>query len=140
MKDYVKLEIFLSKNLIEEIHKVVEYRNVKSLIYTPTNKERSVEEFVKGATVHQVRNMQKQNRLSGIEELTKPFSIKNKFKEFADFKNITQKMVSEATGIALSNINNIWNNKTQPSLDYFLRLWFVLGCPPFEKILYREEA
>lgn len=140
MKDYVKLEIFLSKSLIEEIQKVVEYRNVKSLIYTPTNKERSIEEFVKGATVHQVRNMQKQNRLYGIEELTKPFSIKNKFKEFADIKNITQKMVSEATGIALSNINNIWNNKTQPSLDYFLRLWFVFGCPPFGKILYREDA
>lgn len=140
MNQYVKFEIYLNKEIVDEIQRITEYRKVKSLVYNPSKKPRSIEEFILGATIHQVENMQKQNRLSGIEELTKPFSIKNKFKEFADFKNITQKMVSEATGIALSNINNIWNNKTQPSLDYFLRLWFVLGCPPFEKILYREEA
>ena len=140
MEEYVKFEVYLNKKIVDDIQLMNEYRKVKSLIYNPSRKPRSIEEFVVGSTILQLESMQKQNRLSGIEELTKPFSIKNKLKEFADVKNITQKMVSEATGIALSNINNIWNNKTQPSLDYFLRLWFVFGCPPFEKILYREDA
>ncbi len=47
---------------------------------------------------------------------------------------------SEITKIEPSNISLIFRNKNQPSLDYFLRIWIALGCPPISDCLYREIA
>ncbi|WP_338472734.1 helix-turn-helix transcriptional regulator [Niallia sp. XMNu-256] len=73
----------------------------------------------------------------GIE---KPYALKNRFKEI--MKQIGLKAVDlhRDTDISESNLSQILNNKNQNmSLDYFLRIWFALGCPPIGECLYREN-
>jgi hypothetical protein len=31
------------------------------------------------------------------------------------------------------------NNKSQPSIEFFLRIWHALDYPPLTEILYREK-
>ena len=139
METFKKYKIVLSKSTTDEIQKVLTYRNVKSLVYEEDEKTRNIEDFILGSTMRCLHDLQKQQRIAGIEQLSKPFELKNRIREYAVERGITQKIISDATGIHTSVINNTWNNKGQPSLDYFFRIWFVLGCPPFEKLLYREE-
>jgi transcriptional regulator with XRE-family HTH domain len=53
-------------------------------------------------------------------------------------KGLRGKDLSELTNIHAGNISIILSNRSQPSLDYFLRIWIALGCPPLNQCLYRE--
>jgi transcriptional regulator with XRE-family HTH domain len=54
-------------------------------------------------------------------------------------KGWNQKMLAEKTNIDPANVSIILNNRSQPSLDYFLRLWIALGCPPINECLSRTD-
>lgn len=134
-----KIVIHLPDETLEDIENLVKYKKYKDIVLLSEETDYSIEEFVVGCVNHYLKILKDQEDLSGIKELSKPFSLKNNFKEYAERRNMKQKQMSELTGIRPSNLSQIMSNKAQPSLDYFLRIWITLGCPPLNKVLYREE-
>ena len=73
-------------------------------------------------------------------KLAKDQKVKNRFKEILKRVGMKQKELAELTGIDEATISTMLANKNQPSIDYFLRIWSVLGCPPMEEVFYREKS
>jgi DNA-binding Xre family transcriptional regulator len=67
-------------------------------------------------------------------------AIKNNLKKILKEQKMTQKELSEITGIDKSNLSIYMNNKSQPSIEFFLRIWHALDYPPLNEILYREKS
>jgi DNA-binding Xre family transcriptional regulator len=65
--------------------------------------------------------------------------IRNNMKKIMKEKRITQKELSVKTGIDKSNLSIYMNNKSQPSIEFFLRIWHALDYPALNEILYREK-
>ncbi len=66
--------------------------------------------------------------------------IKNNMKKIMKERKMTQKELSEMTGIDKSNLSIYMNNKSQPSIEFFLRIWHALDYPPLNEILFREKS
>lgn len=138
MEDYKKVTIFLNGNLYKELLDIVEYRNKRILVDNEEKKATSIEEFVTGSIIQVLKWIKSEDSLAGNDDLGKPYRLKNRFKEIAENKRIRGKDLSELTNIHQGNISIIFQNRSQPSLDYFLRIWIALGCPPLNECLYRE--
>jgi DNA-binding Xre family transcriptional regulator len=139
MGEYKKVTIFLHDEEYKEIEKILNYRNMRILALDIDKKSRSIEEFVKGSTIHYLKQIKTQEELAGIDDLGKPYRLKNHFKEILHKKGWSQKQLAETTNIDPSNISITLSNRSQPSLDYFLRIWIALGCPPLNECLSRVE-
>ena len=71
-------------------------------------------------------------------QLSPKSKIKNKFREIAMREGIDQSTISKVTGIERANISRVFNNRNQPSMDYFFRIWLALERPPIEELFYEE--
>jgi transcriptional regulator with XRE-family HTH domain len=77
----------------------------------------------------------------GIEQLIECEGvIKNNIKKLMKERKMTQKELSELTGIDKSNLSIYMNNKSQPSIEFFLRIWHALEYPPLAQLLYKEKS
>lgn len=139
MENYKKITLFLNDDLLNEIEQLMEYRNIRLLVRNISNKPREIDDFIVGCVIHYLKDIKKQSTLAGYDDLGKPYRLKNRLKEYVKKRGMLQKELAIQTNIEESNISMILNNKVQPSLDYFLRIWIVLNCPPLNEILYREE-
>jgi hypothetical protein len=140
MEEFIIIPVELRLETYSKISKVVQYANLKNEIRNngkPTDFE--VQEFISGCINTYINYIEEFQKISGYDDLGKPFRLKNRFKELMVKRKIKQKEISEMTQIEPSNISNIFANKNQPSLDYFLRLWVFFGCPPLNEVLYRDE-
>lgn len=141
MSEYEKVEIYVSKETLDRIKAVTQFENGKNLLWKPERfSSYEVSDFIVGCVNLYLKQIDKQDRYAGIDDLGKPFRLQNKFKDIAQSQGINQQRMSELTGIDPSNISLIFRNKSQPSLDYFLRIWIALKCPDLNKCLYREES
>ena len=140
VKNYKKVNLYLSEDLIVKIDKMATIENQKNSLWKQDrDKYIQVSDFIKGIIEHFFDGIDNETQISGFDDLGKPYRLMNRFKEIATKKGISQKQMSELTGIDPSNISYIWRNRNQPSLDYFLRIWIALGYPPLNKCLYRES-
>jgi len=139
MQNFQEVKLYLSSDVIKEIETIVHYKKVKDILYIDQNTPRSIEEFITGSVITHIKLIKHQLDLSGLSDLGKPYRLQNTIKDYMDKKGISQQMLAEKSGISPSNISLIVKNKNQPSLDYFLRIWIALECPPLNKILYRVE-
>lgn len=139
MKETVKLSINIEKGTFSKIEKLVMYKNLKDQIHHISNNAYSIEDFIIGCVNIQLEWFKKINELSGMNDLGKPYKLKNRLKEVLKSRKMAQRDLAELTGIDDGNISIILSNRSQPSLDYFLRIWIALDYPPIEDILYREE-
>lgn len=139
MDNYKKVTIFLNDELVSEITNIVEHRNKRILLDKEKKKATSIEEFVTGSVIQVLKWLRSQDNASGIGDLGRPYRLKNHFKNILKKKEWTQKQLANKTGIDPSNISIILTNRSQPSLDYFLRIWIALECPPINECLSREE-
>lgn len=139
MGNYKKLTIFLHDDDYKEIEKILHYRNSKIMALSIDKKSRSTEEFIKGCINYYLKQVKNQEELAGIDDLGKPYRLKNRFKEIMESKGLRGKDLSELTNIHAGNISIVLSNRSQPSLDYFLRIWIALGCPPLDQCLYRIQ-
>lgn len=140
MEDVKKISIYLQNETIEKIKKIVMYENLRNELLSdnlPTDYE--ISDFITGCVNHQLDELDNFFEISGLDDLGKPFRLKNHFKELLDRRGWRQKDLAEITKIQPSSISNILANETQPSLDYFIRIWIAFGCLPFQEVLYREE-
>ena len=142
MENTIKLNVNINGKL---------YKNLKDILgYTETvlkisNKELPTtdEEIINAALFHYFNTIDNiksfysiDRRALNLEEGTK---IQNRFKEILKMIGMKQKELANLTGIDDATISTILSNKNQPSMEYFLRIWTVLGCPPIEDIFYREK-
>ena len=139
MKNYKKISFYIEEDIYNELERIIHYRNSRILALDMGKKFGTVEEFSKGCLNYYLKQLRTQDSLAGIDDLGKPFRLKNRFNELMLKRGLRQIDVSSATEIKPSNINKIFKNENQPSLDYFLRLWVFFGCPPLNDVLYREE-
>ena len=135
--EYERINIHLKKDIVADIEKILEYKNVKDFLFEKEKNYSSMENFIVGCVCYYIRQIKGIQNLSGIEELGRPFQLENKISELLDQKRMSQKELSDLTGIAPSNINNFVKNRNQPSVDYFLRIWIAFECPPLEWMFYR---
>lgn len=138
MSDYKKVNIYLKEEIIEDIENILKYKEVRDLLDKKDTKPVTNEEFIVGCVCYYLRKIKAIEDLSGINELGRPYQLKNRIKELLEQKNISQQELAKKTGIGASNISLIVKNKNQPSLDYWLRIWIALDCPPIDWMLYRE--
>jgi DNA-binding Xre family transcriptional regulator len=139
MGDYKKITIFLNDQLYKEILDIVEYRNKRIIVDNEDSKATNVEEFVTGSVIQVLKWIKSEEVSAGFDDLGKPYRLRNHFKEILKGKGWNQKMLAEKTNIDPGNISIILNNRSQASLDYFLRIWIALGCPPINECLSRVE-
>lgn len=139
MKNYKKINLFLSEEVISKLEDYVSIENKKNLLWKKERKNYiQIQDFIAGLIIDFFEEMENQEISAGLDDLGKPYRLKNRFKEIANEKGLSQQQISEMTNIEPSNISVIFRNKNQASLDYFLRIWIALDCPPITKCLYRE--
>jgi DNA-binding Xre family transcriptional regulator len=139
MTNYKKIYFYIDEEIYNEIDKILLYRNSKIMALEMDKKFRSVQDFAKGCFNHYLKEIRIQEELAGVDDLGKPYRLRNHFKEILKKKGWSQKQLAEATNIDPSNISITLSNRSQPSLDYFLRIWIALGCPPLNECLSREK-
>lgn len=137
-----EVNVYFTDEEYEKIKATISYRNIRATIDPNTDdftNDWTIVDFIRGCVIYYLDELDKSAKLSGYGTLGKPFKIKNRFKEFIEESGMKQKELSEMTGIHRGNISTMLSNQKQPSLDYFLRVWVALGCPPIHEVLYREE-
>lgn len=101
-------------------------------------------EVINAALYHYFKRIETINNFHNIDRkalnLEEGMKIKNSFKQILKNIGMKQKELAELVGIDEATLSTILSNKNQPSMEYFLRIWTVLGCPPIEDILYREKS
>lgn len=137
MSNYKKITIFLNEDIYNEVNTIIEYRNKRIQFDKEDKKVTSIEEFVTGSVIQILKWLKDEESFAGMAELGKPYQLENSFKEIMTSKGMRGKELAEITNIHHGNISLILNNKNQPSLDYFLRIWIALGCPPLNECLHR---
>lgn len=101
------------------------------------------EDIIKGSLAYYLDRFY-ENTVSSAAEMEKviPLSsnypLKNKIGEILDTRPISKLDIAAQLKISKGTLSGIINNRHQPSLDIFVRLWVMLGCPPLHEILYRE--
>lgn len=140
MKDLVEIPIYLKKETLEKIEKIIEFENSKNVIYKPHRySKNTVQDFVTGCVYTYLKKMHIHNELENVDDLSKPTTLKNKIKDYLKELGWKQKDLADKSGMDTGNLSYILSNRNQPNLDAFLRIWIALDCPPLSKILYREE-
>lgn len=144
MNDLKKYEIKIEIN--EETYSIVKnlvnYENLKNNIMQNERLPINESDIVKAALnyyLHDVRNFYKQKIGSQKGNLLVSRNLKNRIQEIIDKLNLKQKDLVELTGIDKANISIILNNHSQPSMDYFIRIWLALDCPNIEDMFYYED-
>jgi predicted XRE-type DNA-binding protein len=140
LANHVKVSVNLNPETIKQIELMVNYSKVRSK-YTKRDLPLTTEDFIKSAIndfldkcelIHLNVISEKVVKLSGKGKL------KNNIKKFLEDNDLKQKNLCELTGLDPANISYIVSNKGQPSMDYFLRIWVGLDCPPIEELFYRD--
>lgn len=139
MKNYIEIPIYLSEEVFQEVTSIVEYKNMKDLVFTNTNNHKTVENFIIGCVCDYIRQIKSDDPNDTSLNLIGKQPIKNKIKEHMQKLGLTQVDLCNKTGISKSNMSLIVSNKNQPALDYFIRIWVALECPPINQLVFRVE-
>lgn len=126
-----------------QIKDIVQLKNLKNTYVkdkNPTNN--TVEDFIVGAISYSLEDIDHFSSINPLMNKTvnKNVAIKNRFKEIiSENKELNMKKVCNQLGIKPSNLSPIVNNKSQPRMDLFLKIWIILGCPKLQDCVYIEE-
>jgi DNA-binding XRE family transcriptional regulator len=137
----IPITIYLEPETINFLHDVAQYENLKSKFKNgrPKIKEEDVVKASINHFIKDIKNFYKSQIIKDVSNgLGKPHVLKNRIREILKEKGLKQQDLSAMTNIDKTNISLILNNKNQPSMDLFLRIWVALDYPPIEDIFYRE--
>jgi len=95
-----------------------------------------VSDFIKGSARTSVENIKGFSFKHNVGETTK---IKNNFKQIANERGVRQSEICDALGINKSNLSTIFNNRSQPNIELFFKIWAYLQCPPIHHCIYFED-
>lgn len=141
MEDFHKIEINLSKEEYEQINKYVTLYNSYEQVKKRFNLHGTIEDFIKGSIRRELKCIENHDQVF-CELKTKgyirPVNIKTRFREIMKEMGLKQIEIEDMTGIGGNDISGYMNNRKKFSLDHFLRIWIVLGCPDITELLYVE--
>ncbi|MEW9672935.1 helix-turn-helix transcriptional regulator [Ammoniphilus sp. 3BR4] len=135
------LTISLTVEQMEELLKVVHLANQRLSIESHIKPEdvvlASINNFIPKYLPKKMRNPNLSP--SNLHHLgSTQFPLKNKLKAFLEEKGIKPSTLAKAVNISTGRLSDILNNKNQPSLDVFLRIFYYLDFPDLDEILYRD--
>lgn len=138
--ELIEVTVKFNPKTYNEMLKAIRYQNLRNE-FRKRNKptDLDTEDFITGCVNLYLNQLKTPHHLSGLSDLGRPYRLKNHFKQILKKKGMIQKDLADKTGIDPSNISIILSNRSQPSLDYFLRIWIALNCPPLNECLSREE-
>lgn len=143
VSEKIPLTINVNVDLYNKIRNVIGY-NQSVLPFTNKDLPTTDEEIINAALFNYFRSLDTitgyftiERRALNLEEGNK---IKNRFKDILKMIGMKNKELAQLTGIDDATISTMLANKNQPSIEYFLRIWSVLGCPPIEDVFYREKS
>jgi DNA-binding XRE family transcriptional regulator len=137
----ISITVHLEPETINFLHDVAQYENLKSKFKNgrPKIKEEDVIKAAVNYFIKDIRNFYKHQIIRDVSNgIGEPYILKNRIREILKEKDLKQLDLCALTGIDKTNISLIINNKHQPSLDLFLRIWVALDYPPIEDIFHRE--
>lgn len=140
MSNRVELNVKLKLETVERINEIVAYSKFRKK-YTKQDLPMSPEDVIKAALDEYIKKVDLIYRNvinASLYNLKVDAPIKNNIKKLMIEADLNQKEFSELCSIYAGTISHILSNRNQPSMDYFLRIWAVLGCPPIEHCFYRE--
>lgn len=143
MKEKVTVTVNLSMKNYVDIQNLIGFCKINNLALN-TGLPTTDEELINAALFNYLDKIETivsyykiEKRAQKVDEELK---VKNRFKEILQMVGMKQKELAELTGIDNATISFILTNRNQPSIEYFLRIWTVLGCPPVEDVFYRERG
>lgn len=134
----MRFEIEVNNITAKKLAEVAQYETLQRKLRGEDNIV-DVEDVIKAALYDYLTKVYNYNKVASNKELGLPYQVKNRFKEEMQKQNIKSKDLAKITEIPEPNLSKIINNKSQPSLDYFLRIWTTLGCPEITHVVYREK-
>jgi len=134
----MRFEIEVSNQTAKKLAEVAQYETLQRKIRGEDDVV-DVEDIIRASIFAYLTKVYSYNKITPDEDLGLPYQVRNRFKEEMKRQNIKAKDLANLTTIPEPNLSKIINNKSQPSLDYFLRIWTTLGCPEITHILYREK-
>lgn len=135
----MKITIDIDDQFYDEISNLVKWVNMDELIGNRRKASNyTIEDFIKGVLISEMEILN--NLLSPVSQnVLESSNLKNNFKEIAKRKNIRQVDICNKLGIHKSNLSAVFNNKDQPRLETFFKIWAILECPPIHKCIYFED-
>ncbi|WP_202080863.1 helix-turn-helix transcriptional regulator [Caldalkalibacillus salinus] len=136
----VTLQIELQQ---DTYHKILKLLHVQSYILK-TDDNVTPEDFCKASISHLLKILlnsptpEIKQHVQQYLPLTSDLPLKNRFATYVDQLGISRNRLAKQLGISKGTLSGILSNKHQPSLDVFIKLYILLGCPDFNDILYRE--
>lgn len=146
MNDKIIIDVSLKNETVRQLDDILQFCKVKQ-IYSDYDLPLNHEDILKAALSFYLNHLQqlqkkKANIVTDITvlKLSKPGKLKNSIKEYITKKKMLQKELAELTSLDQGTISIILSNRSQPSLENFLRIWIALGCPPIEDLFYKEDT
>lgn len=132
-------QIDLSPRILEEVERYVTYQNIRRKLQG-SEEEIQVEDIVKAALIHYLGQLEQAIELNKFKKIASDvqFPLKNNIAEIMLKNGMKQAELSRKTGIKSGNMSMIVNNKVQPSMENFLKIWSVLKFPSLHEIFYRD--
>ncbi|WP_226035635.1 helix-turn-helix domain-containing protein [Aquibacillus saliphilus] len=137
-----ELKINLKDETYESIERIITWLNLNNQIKSPDKpNDYTIEEIVRGFIISKVEEFSHFDDINPllIQDIDKNSIIKNRFKEISKNQNITIKQVADQLDMKPPNVSKIWNNKSQPRMELFIKIWIILGCPKLQDCLYIVE-
>ena len=141
MSNRIEINVNLKPETVEKMDEIVNYSKFRKK-FTQQDLPVSHEDIIKAALDEYLKKIDLiysnviNNSLYGLK-VDAP--IKNNIKQLMKDMGMSQKAFSELTGIQAGTLSHILSNRNQPSMEYFFKIWVVLGCPPIEHCFYRES-
>jgi hypothetical protein len=138
-----KVTITLSETVYDKclslVH-VLNYLNQKN-----ESDEEKVEDLIEGAVINYIErfydsliNEHKNSHLISLGNSKYP--LRFNLEPYIEEKEMPLTHIAKQLDISLGSLRGIINNRHMPSVDIFIRLWVLIGCPPLHEILYREKG
>ncbi|MFK7678798.1 helix-turn-helix domain-containing protein [Bacillus sp. Wb] len=134
----MKIEINLKEESVKTLSEVAQYETLQRKI-RGLDEVITEEDIIKAAVYDYLKKVYNFNQVKDTNDLGSPYQLKNKFKQIMDEEGLKPKDLESLTGIPAKNLSRVLNNKSQPSLDYFVRICVALQKHDMFSVLYREK-
>ncbi|WP_025912033.1 helix-turn-helix domain-containing protein [Priestia flexa] len=134
----MKIEIELKKETLIKLEEIARYETLQRKLRGKEDVV-GIEDIFKAAVFDYLQKVYNFNQVKETYQLGSPYQLKNKFKKIMDQEGLKSKDLANLTGIDPGAFSRILNNKTQPSLDYFVRICVALQRYDMFSVLYKEK-
>lgn len=105
--------------------------------------EISIEELIEASLFNYLErfydHLVSEHKYEELVSLGNPnYHLRFNLERYIEDKGLPLTHMAKQLKISLGALKGIIDNKHMPSVDIFIRLWVLIGCPPLQEILYRE--